>query len=81
MSNDIVQRVTQALKRFYPDYYQRFHQPSMTGEYYGRGQLEGLAVGLWVALDGDLSMIDNPEWHAYLDVWGGDRWKENDEIN
>lgn len=71
-----LERAKQALSLFHKEYLARFMSGSNTGEYYGRGQLEGLAIGLWVALNGDLSGIDDKEWNAYIDIWGGDRWKE-----
>lgn len=72
----LLKRVNLALEEFYPDYHFRFFNNSLnlTGEYYGRGQLEGLAVGLWVIMQDQMDKITDSNHRAFIEVWGGDRW-------
>lgn len=86
MSN--VERFLKVLRHFYPIHNQRFESTvpgsyQFTGEYYGRGGLEGLASGLAVAREFMtpeeqaelMDKMDNKE-KAYLEVWGEDRLSE-----
>lgn len=88
ITTDKVERFLKTLRHFYPEHNRRFEsgRPGyLVGEYYGRGGLEGLSVGLSIAqefmspeeqeaLKDKLTLAEK----AYLEVWGGDRVAEMD---
>jgi hypothetical protein len=69
ISEEIAEIFKAAQKRM-KEYDRRFESGSVSGEYYGRGQLEGMAAALY-----PLWYLMNPnnfskEFVAYIEVWG-----------
>lgn len=73
---ETIERVSFALKHFYSEHNGRFESGSVSGEYYGRGGLEGLAVGIYAVLGRIPDWITDKALRAYLEIWGADRFNE-----
>jgi hypothetical protein len=70
MSNTELIELFKAAEKRHIEYETRFDSGSPTGEYYGRGQLEGMAAALYPFWGQMKQESFSKRFVAYMDVWG-----------